>query len=136
MYMLCQIPDAHGPNLREPYMDVLSEYGAKFAVYFTVERAQELPGEESLLKSRQLEVPSDIHKRDQFIEFLKKHMPEADFIVDQRNAAIIHLIDVTLRKHRNYVLDTPTSISFSGTPYDFLNQLKIHSDGKIALPSG
>ncbi len=120
------------------FPDLLQSYGAKFSLYFTIERdeVENRPGavdtagkpKTSPLQFHAIALPATLNDADAFLSALASALPEAEIFKDESLPGIVHIREKSLSNRGRYWLDEKTDFFFQGTAADFLAEIHHRSD--------
>jgi hypothetical protein len=132
-------PATEPGRTRETFPNLLQSYGAKFALYFTIERdevdlratVKDAAGnpKRSALDSHGVWLsPTAGRDASSFQQALQKALPEADVFVDEKLPNVVHIREKSLAARKNYALEEKTDFLFSGTTGELMREVKWHAD--------
>ncbi len=121
-----------GVNWRE----ILAEGSNIYSLKFSIERDERMnkPGSDlqSLLVDKKVEPVPNGTDVETFLKLLAVRLPDATFSRDPSEAQWVHVVENTLDKDPNYIMNQKLTLKFEGTLDGLLELLKKDSNGKLA----
>jgi hypothetical protein len=125
-------------TVKVTFPNLLYSYGAKYSLYFTVERdevdnnagVKDASGKSKVspLQLHAIELPPVLKDGDSFLAALGHALPDADILKDETVPGVVHIREKSLAKRSGYLLDKKVDFLFRGTAGDFLAEVRRESD--------
>src|SRR5262249_42499082 len=108
----------------------LEELSTKFDCYFTVEEIP-LRGQSEWILAFRMQYDVNVVSLEQALSTLRKQMPQIRFCRDKSNTAIVHIVDVRLGRQRNYIMEQPVEVKYSGPVQSLVDAIGRKCDDQI-----
>jgi hypothetical protein len=130
---------------RKDWRDMLSIYGDKFSLYFTIETDEvdnslgvaDSAGHPKVSPLRKhFVLPPTSKSADEFIEIVQSWLPEADVFRDSLLPEVVHIREKSLLKRAGYGLEKKIDMHFKGTIRELMDKLTTLSENAVAQSNG